>query len=224
MMIVDPQGHMLTQRDHPILALIAPRIEGKVLHLAAPNMPDLRVELNQHAVVQHVQVWNDDCVAIDQGDAVAEWLSAYLGTPARLVHMVESSARQTRLGNGEVGFADGYPFLITNQASLDDLNQRLSRPVPMNRFRPNIVIAGGAPFEEDTWKRLQIGEVIFELVKPCSRCSVIEIDQDCAQTERGALATLASYRQREGKVHFGYNAVVRTIGVVRVGMPVVQLD
>ncbi|MCS6773198.1 MAG: MOSC domain-containing protein, partial [Thermoflexales bacterium] len=224
LMVVDPEGHALTQRDHPRLALVVPRLEGESLHLAAPGMPSLRIELASRGAARHVEVWGDACLAIDQGDAAAEWLSAYLGSPARLVRIADACTRPTRLGDGEVGFADGYPYLITHQASLDDLNQRLSHPVPMNRFRPNIVIAGGAPFEEDTWRRLSIGDAVFELVKPCARCSVIENDQEHAQPDRGALAALATYRQREGKVYFGYNAIARVFGTVRVGMPVVLLD
>ncbi|MCS7323903.1 MAG: MOSC domain-containing protein [Thermoflexales bacterium] len=221
MMVVDEDGHMLTQRELPRMALIAPRLVGDQVCLDAPDMPPLWFTPRLQGASQPVAIWNTTRLGVDQGQAVSEWLSAYLGQPARLVHVAENAHRATRLGNGEVAFADSYPYLVVGQASLDDLSARLGTPVPAERFRPNVVIAGGAPFDEDQWREVQIGDARLELVKPCSRCSVVEIAEndplESTHPARGVLAALAAYRQREGKVFFGQNAVLRREGIVRVG-------
>ncbi|MFN3704743.1 MAG: MOSC domain-containing protein [Thermoflexales bacterium] len=225
MMVVDEDGQFVSQRSAPSLALIAPALAEDVLTLRAPNMPELSIQVHHQGARRRVRVWNDTCEAVDQGEAVADWLSHYLGQRVRLVRLADDCVRRVDpryavTDHDEVSFADGYPCLVTTQASLDALNARLSRPIPMDRFRPNLVIAGNHAFEEDTWAEIAVGDVRLALVKPCSRCTVITIDQSTGQGDPEPLRALESFRRRDGKVMFGQNAIVLNTGVVRVGDPV----
>lgn len=217
MMIVDEHGNMLTQRELPHMALIAPSFAGEQLRLEAPGMPAFTFSPRTQGTTHPVAVWNTLTLGVDQGDEVGEWLSAYLGRPARLVHIAAETRRPTRLGNGEVAFADAYPYLVLSNASLEDLSARVGFPVLATRFRPNVVIAGSAPFEEDAWREVRLGEATLELVKPCSRCAVVENDPETGRPTHNVLAVLATYRQQAGKVVFGQNAVLRHAGQVRIG-------
>lgn len=226
LMIVDGEGAFLTQREYPAMALIEPTLGEELLTLRAPGMATLDLPLRTSDPHGYAIVWNDICQAIDQGAAVAEWLSDYLGTTARLVRMPDSfhrpvDPRYERMADDETSFADGYPFLLISQASLADLNGRLTTPVPMNRFRPNLVVQGCAPFAEDGWRQLQIGAVTFYPVKPCARCPIPTIDQATGVMGKEPLKTLATFRRSaEGKVMFGQNLLSTGTGVIRVGDPV----
>ena len=226
-MIVDLQGRFLTQRDVPALALVVPQVADTSLSLSAPNMPGLSLPVTASGPTKLVSVWSSDAVeAIDQGGDAAEWFSSYLEVPARLVYMPVGSIRPVNRQyavrpDDHVSFADGYPILIVLQESLDDLNARLESPLPMDRFRPNLVVAGRPPFEEDTWQRIRIGEVELALVKPCARCEVTTIDQASAVRSKEPLRTLAAFRRADGnKVMFGMNAIPLNEGKLRVGDPV----
>lgn len=226
LMLVDGEGTFLTQREHPPMALIAPTLGDELLTLRAPGMTTLDLPLRTSGPSCYATVWNDRCAAIDQGAAVAEWLSDYLGTTARLVRLSDTfqravDPRYERSPDDETSFADGYPFLLISQGSLDDLNGRLATPVPMNRFRPNLVVAGCVPFAEDGWRQLQIGAVTFYPVKPCARCPIPTIDQATGVMGKEPLKTLATFRRTaEGKVIFGQNLLSTGTGVIRVGDPV----
>ena len=164
------------------------------------------------------------------GDAAAEWLSAFIGRPCRLVQVPEARARQVDTGYAQPGdkvaFSDGFPLLLIGQASLDDLSARVGRPLEMLRFRPNLVIEGSAPYAEDGWKRIRIGELEFEVAKGCSRCILTTIDPQTGErsADREPLSTLKTYREREGDVYFGQNLLPRGVGELRVGMPVEVLE
>ena len=166
-----------------------------------------------------VQVWGDTCEAIVVDDR--GWLEARLGRACRLVYLPDDSVRlvdpdHARHGE-QVGFADGFPYLLVGQGSVDDLGERLGSPVDVRRFRPNLVIAGGAPGAEDAWKRVQVGAVTLALVKPCSRCVMVDLDPDTGARSTPALAHLAAYRRQGNKVMFGQNALAENEGIVRVG-------
>lgn len=173
-----------------------------------------------------VRVWRDTVEALTAGREAAAWFSAHLGIACRLVHMPPSGRRAVpgRWGTAgqRVSFADAYPFLLIGRASLDDLNSRLAEPVPMNRFRPNLVIDGAAPYAEDGWRMVRIGEIQFDVAKPCLRCIMTTIDQATARGGKEPLATLARYRRAAGTngVAFGQNLVHSRCGVLRVGDPV----
>jgi MOSC domain-containing protein len=229
-MVTTADGLFLTQREMPRMALIRPRADAGTLLLAASGMPPLQVIRRTSGRRRDVTVWNDICATLDQGDEPARWLSTFLGSPCRLVRMAEDFVRQTDAVystgfTGQVGFADGYPMLLITQASLDDLNRRLAEPLPMNRFRPNVVVSGTGPYAEDGWGLIRIGNVSFAVVKPCARCPITTTDQDTAETAREPLRTLATYRHVRGRgVMFGQNLIHTGTGSISVGDPVEVLE
>jgi uncharacterized protein YcbX len=175
-----------------------------------------------------VTVWADTVDAADAGAEAAAWLSEFLGTDCRLVCFAREAVRPVDRvyaeASDQVGFADGFPFLLISQASLDDLNARLAQPVPMLRFRPNLVIGGSEPYAEDDWRRIRIGDLTFRVAKPCSRCIIPTIDPATARRGSEPLRTLMSYRRRDNKVYFGQNLVHDAVGRLAVGMPVEVLE
>jgi uncharacterized protein YcbX len=214
-MIVDAAGRFLTQRELPRLALIVPAISERSLELRAPGMPHLEIPLDLRGTVAHATVWRDTLAARDQGDEPAAWLASYLDVAARLVRFDGQTRRYCNPEYaGDSGahtvFADGYPLLILSRASLDDLNQRLAQPLPIDRFRPNIVIAGVEPYDEDYIAEIECGPVKMKLVKPCTRCKITTTDQSTATVGIEPLATLASYRHNRALdgATFGMNAIV----------------
>ncbi len=230
LMVVDPSGLFLTQRQHAQMALVTPLLDANRVTLSAPGMNNLTFELIKLGKHMNVEIWSSSGVdAIDQGDLAAEWLSEFLKMPARLVRINEELPRKVNPDyaldpDDRVGFADGFPILVISQESLDDLNKRLEIPIPMNRFRPNIVINGVEPFAEDGWKRIRIGQVEMGLVKPCARCNVPTIDQDTAKSGKEPNATLARFRKFDGKVLFGMNVIPINPGVIKTGTPVEILE
>ena len=220
-MVVDAEGRFLTQRELPRMSLVSPQL-GESLEISAPGMPPLSVSLDAAGDRTKVTVWADRVEAIDQGNEAAAWLSTFLDVRCRLVRIADDTVRradqQFAGANDQVGFADGYAFLLTSLASLDDLNRRLASPLPMNRFRPNIVIDGVEPFEEDTWKRIRIDGIEFSIVKPCARCVTTTVDQRTAERSKEPLRTLATFRHVPGRgVMFGQNLVHHGTGTIRVG-------
>jgi uncharacterized protein YcbX len=226
MMVVTPEGEFLTQRDYPRLALVTPRLSAGTLELSAPNYDSLQVGLQTTGTSWPVNIWKSKGVqAIDQGEEAAAWFSEWLGTPVRLVHFADGYKRvvnETYAVNPDdhTAFADGYPILLTSEEGLQDLNSRLDAPVPMNRFRPNLVVQGGEPFAEDTWNRIRIGDVQLAVVKPCARCEVTTIDKNTLERSKEPLKTLGKYRKHRLGAIFGQNVIPLNEGVIRLGMSV----
>jgi hypothetical protein len=221
-MIVRPDGVFLTQRELPRLALIVPRLDGVHLALEAPGMPPVLVRAEDEGAALEVVVWRDRCLAKDAGAEVARWLTDFLEAPCRLVHMPPSTVRPVdpayAAPTDQVGFADGFPLLLAAEESLVDLNARLPEPIPMNRFRPNLVIRGAEPFAEDTWTVIRIGGLTFRVAKACARCVTTTVDQSIGVKDgKEPLATLATYRQSPRGVLFGQNLIHDAPGVLRVG-------
>jgi uncharacterized protein YcbX len=221
-MVVDAAGGFRTQRELPRMALIHPSIQDGHLVLAADGMPDLSLQLTAPGSRLTVAVWKDTVVAIDQGDKAAEWLTRFLAEPLRLVRFDEAADRRVELAyavrpGDQVGFADAYPLLIGNEASLTELNTRLEEPLPMRRFRPNIVVAGADAYAEDTWSRLRIGLVEVAVVKPCARCAITTVNPETAEKGTEPLRTLATYRKQTGGVMFCENAIHLRPGTLRLG-------
>jgi uncharacterized protein YcbX len=225
-MIVDAKARFLTGREQPRLTLVHALPDGDGLTLSAPGMPALRLMPPQAAARIETVVWKSTVQALSAPAMADAWISTYLGQPARFVHMDAACARAVDAKYGapgdEVSFADGFPLLLISQAALDALNARLAQSVPMLRFRPSVVVANTAPHAEDGWKRIRIGAVEFDVVKPCSRCVFTTVD-----FERGAfdpagepLRTLLTYRRTPNGVMFGQNLIPRGRGVLRVGDPV----
>ena len=225
-MVVDSRGVLVSQRTHPRLALVHPVVQEGKLTLNAPGVPALDLSLGPTgSVVLKATVWDETCDAIWLGPRPATWLSEVLGSPCDLVYMPDSTVRPADPAYApdgiRVSFADAFPFLLISEESLADLNSRLPRPLPMNRFRPNLVIAGGKPYVEDDLQRFAIGGIAFRAVKPCGRCVVTTTDQET--TERGVepLRTLATFRKEGGEVMFGQNVVHFGTGRLTVGAPLV---
>jgi uncharacterized protein YcbX len=232
MMVVTPEGEFLTQREYPKLALITPMLKNDSVTLSAPNFDSIQVPLQKTGTPWPVNIWKSkDVNAIDQGDDAARWLSDWLGASVRLVHFADGFKRKLNpdyvvSADDHTGFADGYPILVISEASLQDLNSKLdaSRPLPMNRFRPNMVVKGCEPFAEDTWKRIRIGEVEMALVKPCPRCEVTTIDKETLERNKEPLKTLGTYRKQKGGAMFGMNVIPLNEGNIKVGMSVEVLE
>jgi uncharacterized protein YcbX len=226
MMVVTNQGRFLTQREQPRLALVHPFLHGHTLTLTAPNYDSISLAIQTSGTPWAVDIWKSKEVpAIDQGEEAAQWFSDWLGTSVRLVHIADGYKRivneQYSVNTDDhTGFADGYPILLTSEEGLQDLNSRLEQPVPMNRFRPNIVVRGCKPFEEDSWNRISIGNVILAVVKPCARCVVTTIDKDTLGRSKEPLKTLARYRKHELGAIFGQNIIPLNEGSLRLGMSV----
>ena len=230
MMVVTPAGEFLTQREYPRLALVTPAVKNGMVTLSAPNFDSLQFGIQSTGTPTSVNIWKSkDVSAIDQGDESAQWLSDWLGVSVRLAHVADGFKRKLNPeyainADDHTGFADGYPILIVSEESLLDLNSRLDSAVPMNRFRPNIVVKGSDSFAEETWKRIRIGNVEMALVKPCARCMVTTIDKDTLAKSKEPLKTLSTYRKQELGVIFGMNIIPLNEGVVRVGMSVEVLE
>jgi uncharacterized protein len=224
-MLVDAKRQFITQREVPAMATVKIDVddEGLTASLkgdrisipAAPNTGD----------VANVKIWSSSVKGEFYPKEINEWFASRLNTDCRLVRMPETTKRKVnpfyavRKFEDTVSFADGYPFLVIGEGSLADLNSRLKEPVPMNRFRPNFVVAGSEPFEEDTWKRIRIGSTEFHVVKPCARCVITTIDQAAGEkTGKDPLKTLSEYRTRGTGVLFGQNLIAETAGgTIRVG-------
>jgi uncharacterized protein YcbX len=214
-MAVDALGTFVSQRTHPKLAQIEPAIAGDSLTLTARNLTPLQLPLEPVGEAVSVKIWDDRCTGLDQGDEAAEWVSDAVGDVLRLVRQ---APLLQRLANPEfagpepahVSFVDGYPILVCNGASLADLNVRMPDPIPMERFRPNIVLTGLTAFEEDRIEALQIGAITLRLVKPCLRCIITSTDQRTGERSTNPLPVLRMFRFDRTLlgVAFGENAVV----------------
>lgn len=226
-MVVDPRGNFLTQREHPKMATAWTDVGAGMLRLSAPDREEVEVDAEPfEGEKMRVTVWNSTVDAIAPSPQADAWLSDFLETSCRLVYMPDSTERLSNTkhgGHGLVGFADGYAHLVVGEASLADLNARLlgkgQPPVPMNRFRPNIVVSGSQPYEEDTWGEFQVGEAILRGGKPCGRCQITTTDQAIGEVRSPEpLATLAEYRNHpKFGTLFGMNCVTVKPGVIRVG-------
>jgi len=224
-MLVDEEGVFLSQRRFPRMALVSVRIvwdDG--LLLDAPGMPTLPVPFGTGgAGTVDVTVWGDAVRAAPVGAEADAWFERFLGARCRLVYMPEGSVRQVEpayaLAGDKASFSDGFPYLLLSQASLDDLNARMEEPLPVDRFRPNIVVEGCGPYDEDRWGRVTLGGLPFRVAKPCSRCAITTTDQRTAQRGKEPLKTLATYRKRGGAVYFGQNLIPDSTGALSVGDP-----
>jgi uncharacterized protein len=220
--VVNPSGEFLSQRTHPRLSLVIPSMEDGELRISAPEMPPLALPLRPtDAVTTRVSIWGQSCAASWQGEDAAGWFSEYLECTCSLVYMPDRVVRPadpTYAPSGtRVSFADAFPFLLISEASLTDLNSRLATPLPMNRFRPNLVVGGGEPYQEDEWSGITVGEIRMQVVKPCSRCVITTTDQNTAERGKEPLRTLATYRRQDGEVMFGQNVVHENQGKLRLG-------
>jgi uncharacterized protein YcbX len=214
-MIVDTAARFVSQRELPRLALIGTALSDGALTLTAPGWDPLAIPLDASGARTPVTVWRDTVQAIDAGDGAARWLSSWCERELRLVRFdpgVRRTCNRTYVGDSgaHTAFADAYPLLVLAEASLAELNTRLSSPLPMNRFRPNVVLSGTEAYDEDHIDEIVAGAIRLRLVKPCTRCQTTTTDQATGDRSNEPLATLATYRMNaalEG-VTFGVNAIV----------------
>ncbi|GAA2505931.1 MOSC domain-containing protein [Streptomyces gobitricini] len=229
-MLIDATATVVTQRQRPRLALAfaEPAPDGGV-RLSAPGMDPLTVPVPEPSATVTAEIFRKKVEAVPAGAAADEWFRTYLDDDVRLVHLDDPARRRPispayALPGETVNFADGYPVLVTALSSLDALNSLIAQgdhpdegPLPMDRFRPTVVVDGTAPWDEDGWTRLAIGEVIFRVAKPCARCVVTTTDQRTARRGREPLRTLARHRLVDQKMIFGQNLVPERTGTLRVG-------
>ena len=229
-MVVDAQGKFVTARKHPGMVLIHIVIDDEGLLLDAPGMARLRLAAPTKPASLNATIWNDEVVSAVADPAANIWISDYLGFPSRFVFMAENSVRPvdadySRAGD-QVSFADGFPLLLISQAALDSLNSRLQSPVPMLRFRPSLVVADTKPHAEDDWRSIRIGEIRFDVVKPCVRCVLTTVDPETGRVDEAGepLRTLLSYRRTDKGVTFGQNLIPRSIGTIKIGDEIEIID
>lgn len=217
-MVVDSNGRLMSQRRIPAMALIKSSVHEDSLTLEAVNMPS--ITLSGACGKSEVKIHKSTCVAADMGDEVAIWLEEVLDVPCRLVTMAEGEKRPVSekyalSSDDELHFQDDLPVHLISQASLEGLNSRLDSPVLMSRFRPNIVVDGCSAHEEDRWKVIKIGELILHAAKPCSRCIIINVDQEKGKRcDDNPLMTLATYRKQEKGVMFGQYLIPEKPGII----------
>lgn len=229
-MIIDENNVFITQRAFTQMALIDVELKSDGLRIFNRHTPDDDLLVPFEPVsgeIVTVTVWDDTTEGTTVSAEADKWLSRQLGLNLRLVMMPEAAERKADARYAKhdenVSFADGFPYLVISQASLDELNSRLAEPITMRRFRPNFVIAGTAPFAEDEWKHIRIGNLHFEVVKPCARCVLTTINPETAAKSAEPLKTLATYRRVGNKILFGQNVTAQDFGEIREGDEVTVL-
>jgi len=230
-MLVDHAGVFVTQRNYPSLALLSVVFAANGLLVFDKKNPSNSIhvifELAEGPEIE-VTIWDDQVMGRSVHPKVSQWFSDYLGIETHLVIMPEDSHRKVdpryAVHGESVSFADGMPYLLIGRESLADLNSRLEVPVGMDRFRPNIVFTGGTPFLEDSLRKIKIGEVEFQIIKPCARCVMTTVDQESGEKGKEPLKTLSSYRTVNNKVYFGQNVVSLTLGKIKRGDVIQPLE
>jgi uncharacterized protein YcbX len=217
-MIVDDEGTVVTAREYPALVLVTPRLADGKMTLASPGGPDVTVPVPSGGELVPVSVWQSNLLASLADEAAARMLSGIVGKPVRLVYLDDPTRRATNPDFSQPGdrvsFADGYPLLRASEASLGAVNDWIAEgpraaegPLPMRRFRPNVVISGAPAWAEDGWHRVRIGPVSFRVAKGCDRCVLTTVNPDTAAKGHEPLFTLAKHRRWDQKIWFGVNLI-----------------
>ncbi|MEM1368865.1 MAG: MOSC N-terminal beta barrel domain-containing protein [Cyanobacteria bacterium P01_H01_bin.15] len=235
-LLIDENGKFLTQRQYPALARIQVTLNFDRLILQREEVDTFTLRPRKDGKERPITIWRDETIAIDQGDRVADWFKQALDIPDKRLRLVKQSPEHPRpvdpkYGQPEdqVSFADGFPLLLIGTASLAELNRRLREQsvpaVPMNRFRPNLVVETEEPFIEDTWQKIAIGEVEFSVVKPCTRCIVTTTNQYSGERrpDKEPLKTLSTFRKTAAGITFGQNLIPLNTGTIGVGQDIVVL-
>ena len=225
-MLVDSQHRFISQRQLPSMCRLAASVTNTGVRIQSLDDGTLSIDVSQPVAGARydVTVWSDTCEAVDAGDEAAAWLSDTLGKTLRLCFMADNTHRQvdTRFAADgvRVSFADGFPFLLCSETSLARLSEALGRSLDIRRFRPNIVVSGGDAFAEDSWRRIRIGSLEFELVKPCARCAIPTVNLDSGVREPDVFKMLRAERFRDGDVFFGQNLIHCGEGDITLGQSV----
>lgn len=223
-MLTDNKYNFISQRECPPMALLQVSFGPDCLIITHKKQlfTPLAIPFDIFAKEEvAVRIWDDVCAALEVGDFADSWFSKALNMPVHLMYMPATASRFVDpdfiKNNDIVSFADAYPLMMIGQASLDDLNRRLEKPVAMNRFRPNLVFKGGDPYFEDSIGTFKIADITFTAVKPCERCVITTIDQEHATKGSEPLKTLSAYRTYKNKVMFGQNLLYTSNGIIKVG-------
>lgn len=223
-MLTNSEGKFWTQRELPKMATIETSFTDDGLQLAADGHGAINVGFGPDGGEERtVEIWNDSPKALKYTNVVNSWLARVLDADCQLVYMAEDQRREVEpehaIDDDIVSFADAYPFLVISEETLGFLNNKLNQPLPMNRFRPNLVVAGAEVHGEHNWRKFSVGESVFYGVKPCKRCVMTTVDQQTGEfTGKEPLKTLATYRAVPGGVIFGENLLIENPGgVIRVG-------
>lgn len=225
-LLVDAAGQFITARDYPKLVNIhCTPIPGALL-FQAPDFPTVAALVTQFDTPIATTVWKDHFTAYHGSPMVDAWFSRYLGLPCRLLWLGLRPLRKQKTSDQALSFADAYPYLLVNQSSLDELNSQLPQPVTERHFRPNLVIDGAQAYEEDDWKVIRIGSIVFDVTKPCTRCQLTTVDPDSGipSADGEPLATLIRTRQLAEGICFGINLAPRNEGILQAGDPLEVLE
>ena len=224
-MLVNANKVHMTQREFRQMALLQPTIEGDTLHVRHKQEASISFSFSMSEHLSEkltVTVWDQPCMAHEVSKEASNWFSAQLGVSCQLVYMPDNSVRPTdpdfsANDDDKVSFADGYPILIFDEASIDLISERSGQDIPADRFRANIITKGGHAHIEDELKRFSIGNLDFHGAKPCTRCILTTIDQETGVGGQEPLKTLATYRKKDNKIKFGMNVIPMSLGSIRLG-------
>lgn len=227
-LISDMKGQFITGRTHPKLSLIKTEVMASGAIFTAPNMPDIAIKYaDMSTIYKHVVVWGSEIQGQYCSQALSDWFSRYLAVKCQLFYFGEKSQRTVNNFDSNVSFADGFPILLTSQASLDELNKLSVNPISMSQFRANIVVTGCEAFAEDSWKKIRIAGIEYELVKACERCvfTTLKPNSVIYDTDREPLKTLSLFRKDEqGKIDFGQNLLCHGAGDIKINDVVEVLE
>ncbi len=225
-MVVDNYKRFISQRTNPEMALLKPEIVDRTIRICAPGMEDLEMPLfpDEGRIIM-VEIWEDRCEALVANKHSEKWISDYLGKKCNFVFMPNLCNRivdqDYGFGKNQVAFSDGFPLLLISESSLKDLNGRVSEEITMKRFRPNLVVKNTAPYQEDEWESIRIGDCELKIVKACSRCVLTTVNPETGIfSGREPLKTLAKFRKLNGEVVFGQNLIPSSYGKIEVGMKI----
>ena len=227
-MFINQNNKFITARSHHQLTQIKVHLkDSELIFNNSSKQINQPIQLSPDKI--NVSIWDSEsnCHLIEN-NIIDEWISDLCGESLRLVYMADDDIREVNNKYGKSGdivsFADGYPILIANSKSLEDLNQRLKKPIKINRFRPNLVVEGNLPWEEDNWKKIKIGELIFRIVKPCARCVITTLDPETGEMGNEPLNTLSKFRKKNNMVLFGMNTIAENEGNINLGDQIELLD
>jgi len=235
-LLIDENSNFLTQRSNAKMTLIKPVVRADQagvslgVELQALGKVSLYVPNVNEGEVIKTKVWESECEVVSQGEEASSWLSEFLGQKVFLTRMNPNFKRHIKdkykqRGDEVTGFADALPFLLISEKSLEDLNEKLTEKIPMNRFRPNLVVSGGTAFQEDNWKKIKINNTTIRVVKPCARCEITTTNQETGERKSEPLETLGKYRSKPKGIMFGQNCVSVEVGdVLSVGDEVKILE
>jgi uncharacterized protein len=227
-MLVDAEGNAMTQRKFPKMALFKTSLSSDIRISFENDFINIPLVPSSFSSYANAKVWDDVVYTAEPDHSYSEWFSRRLEVECKLLYFPEANLRPVdpdyQINDEQVSLADAYPLLMIGVQTLAELNSRLTSPVPMDRFRPNIIFSGGTPFIEDTWDRFKIGSNQFAAVKPCARCIMPTIDQQTAIKSAEPLRTLATFRTLNNKVLFGQNVLVISADHVNVGDRVTALS